>query len=107
MKWSRNFGADLLVSGKKFKLTLPLNHPLTITSIHYTKIGNWIELRGTMDAPVISSIGVIDGSKTNCRACSCASRTTKGKEETGAQTETSTRSSEFIQDNTWDGNRLI
>jgi len=78
--WS--FGADLAVTGNTFRLSLPLNHAMTIKSIHYTKIGNWIELSGVMEAPK-SSVVNVDGTATTQACRATCSRACKGKEETG------------------------
>lgn len=80
--FSWTFNADLAVTGNRFRLSLPLNHAMTIQSIHYTKIGNYIELSGVMEAPK-SSIVTVDGTATT-QACRATCRTAcKGKEETG------------------------
>jgi hypothetical protein len=60
-QWGREFNSRLSVIGNKFVITLPLNDLLNINAIKYTKIGNWIELSGTVEAPKVSSILNIDG----------------------------------------------
>jgi hypothetical protein len=91
--FSWSFGADLAVKGNTFRLSLPLNHAMTIQSIHYTKIGNWIELSGVMEAPK-SSVVTIDGTATT-QACRATCRACKGKKETRQEAQGETRT-EFI-----------
>ena len=99
--WCREFNARLAVNGNKFIITLPLNELMNINAIKYTKIGNWIELSGTVEAPKVSSIINIDGSSkltepqgVNTSRHKCFScRTNQGKEEerTEAQAEARTK----------------
>lgn len=44
-----------------FTLTIPMERPLTITSIQYLKVGNWIELQGIVGNPGKSSVNISDG----------------------------------------------
>jgi len=79
--FSWSFGADLAVKGNTFRLSLPLNHAMTIQTIHYTKIGNWIELSGVMEAPK-SSVVNVDGTATAQACRATCSRACKGEKET-------------------------
>lgn len=89
--FSWSFGADLAVNGNRFRLSLPLNHAMTIQTIHYKNIGNWIELSGVMEAPK-SSVVNVDGSATTCSTCGATCRTAcKGEKETGQKAKSEAR----------------
>ena len=101
--WSREFNSRLAVNGKNFVITLPIDDILKISSIHYTKIGKWIELRGTMEEPNVSSITNIDGTaraepqgfnnpRHKCFGC----RTNQGEEETGPKAQAKARADQLF-----------
>jgi hypothetical protein len=63
MRWAHEFGAYLSVTGNRFKLTLPLCHRISVSTIRYTPLGDWIDLEGTMDAPPAPVVQVVDERK--------------------------------------------
>ena len=100
--WSREFNSRLAVTGKNFVITLPLNDLLNINAIKYTKIGNWIELSGTVEAPKVSSIINIDGNRTepsefNSSRHQCFScRTSKREEKERTKAEAKARAKQLF-----------
>ena len=102
LSWGREFNSRFAVKGKHFTITLPISDILKINSIHYTKIGNWIELRGTMEEPKVSSILNIDGQRTategiNLSRDKCFScRTCCTKEEEGKETKAQARTEQLF-----------
>jgi hypothetical protein len=102
--WSREFNSRLAVNGNKFVITLPISDILNIQSIKYTKIGNWIEISGTMEQPKVSSIENIDGlsnrakpqgfnkPRHGCFGC----RADQGKEETGTEAKAKARTEQLF-----------
>ena len=60
MKWSHSFECVLMVTKNRFALRLPLNHRISIETIKYTPIGDYIVLEGTMGDPPAPAVQVVD-----------------------------------------------
>jgi hypothetical protein len=101
-KWAWEFTSRLSVNGNKFVITLPIDKVLTIQSIKYTRIGNWIELHGIMDPPKVSSIINIDGNRTEAetynlsRAERVSCGTNKREEKTWTETKAKARTEQLF-----------
>ena len=60
MKWSQAMECVLMVTKDKFAFRLPLNHRISITTIKYTTVGDYIILEGTMGGFPASVVQVVD-----------------------------------------------
>jgi len=51
MYWAKEFSSRLVVTGRTntFKIVLPLDRLINITSINQLKISNWLEIEGVID----------------------------------------------------------
>jgi hypothetical protein len=49
MYWAKEFSSRLSVHSNTFKIVLPLDRLINITSINQLKISNWLEIEGVID----------------------------------------------------------